>query len=453
MQRKNILANMLLSVDKIENNENGVGVLNCRDTENNPMKISLYIESDETVKVFGKSKKYNDASIEHWNKYLNSLVEANYNEDKLIESYNKELSKKSDQIDIKIEGFEEIEASRDLTDEESSNLKALKAEKREIRAAKENPSDYLASKKEEIKQQVQEKKLFMFGGIQRKINNDGTASYSAELPHPEKTVRNIKSPRSGVAIDYSLTNNGEILTLGEARNPDLDYSNVKLKSTLSKNNTKDSIESVFMVNENTIDKILNDEKYGKMFYTKRLLNVYGQNELGRELYEFKKSNQFEDLDFKKIEKLKDIYTKIKEDILTNGLENYEVGIVIQANENQIKSLTEQFKNSLENGFFVKSLVKGEIAPDTIKLEKITGIQSVPTYFKNGVNLADQWYAAKSFATNIFAPSKEPINKIEVEMFGSVKINEQIDKECGIEIKKNEIKHSEQEVEDVNSMER
>ena len=39
------------------------------------------------------------------------------------------------------------------------------------------------------------------------------------------------------------------------------------------------------------------------------------------------------------------------------------------------------------------------------------------------------------------------------MFGSVKILEQIDQLCGIEVKKNGIKQSDQEVEDVNGMER
>ena len=154
-----------------------------------------------------------------------------------------------------------------------------------------------------------------------------------------------------------------------------------------------------------------------------------------------------------IEKLKEMYNKIKEDILTNGMEGYDISIVIQANKTQIKSLAEQFATSLENGLLSKVLPKDEVVPSEIKLEKITGVQSIPTNIVNGVNLADQWYAATSFATNIFPAAKETISKKEVEMFGSVKILEQIDQLCGIEVKKNGIKQSDQEVEDVNGMER
>ena len=452
MKRRSIEPNLLLSVDSVENNKDNVGILNCRDTENNSLKVSLYIESDETVKRFDKSK-YLNASKEDWNVYLNSLVDANFDVEVLTKEYNEQLSKKSDAIDLKLEGFEDIEATRDLTDEEASEVKKLKQEKREIREAKNDPSKYLEEKREEIQKQVENKKLFMFGGITRKISEDGIPSYSVEIPHPAKKVRNIKSPRSGIVIDYTINNDKDVLTLGQVKDPNFTYDNVRLKSTLSKNNTPENIESVFMINENAIDKILNNEKYGLMFYTNRLLNVFSKNDLAKELYTFKKHNAFEDLSFEKIETLKEIYSKIKEDILTNGMDGYEIGIVVQANKTQIKSLVEQLATSLENGLLNKVLPKEEVVPNEIKLEKITGIQNVPTNFVNGINLADQWYAATSFATNIFAASKEVIAKKEVEMFGSVKVLEQIDELCGIEIKKKDIQESEPKVEDVDGMER
>lgn len=455
MQRKNILANMLLSVDKIENNENGVGVLNCRDTENNPMKISLYIEKDETVKDFTQSK-YRDASLEEWDRYLNTLVSANFDEVELIKSYNEQLSKRSDAIDIKIEEFEEIEASRDLTDEESVSLKGLKAEKREIRAAKENPNSYLEAKKEEILKLVEDKKIFMFAGVNRKINNDGSVSYAAELPHPMKTLRNVKSPKKGIIMDYTVLNSdNEIITLKDVKDDTLVEGNLKLRGNISKNNTIENIEAIFNVNSNAIDQILNNEKYGSTFYSSRLLNVYGKTEVSRELYEFKKDNKFEDLNFEKIEKLKDFYNRVKEDILQNGLGNYDLSIEIIKNpkkNQELKTLAKQFGASLEDGL-IKKLVKGEVDPSVIKMEKITGIQDIPSKMYNGINVADQFYISKEFAPNIYPSNKEVFNKKEVEMYGSVKVIEKIDKECGIEIKKNEIKHSEQEVEDVNGMER
>lgn len=456
MKRRIIEPNLLLSVDKVENNKDNVGELFCRNTENEEIKVSLFIEKDETVKRFDKSD-YKSASKEDWNVYLKSLVEANFDEEELKKDYLMLMTKKADEVDAKIEKFEDIEATRDLTDEESSELKKLKQEKRELRQAKEDPSQFLEERKVQVQKQIDNKKLFMFGGITRKLNEDRTPSYSVEIPHPDKKVRNIKSPRNGIVVDYTLVNQldggKEILTLGNVKDPNFNYDKVRLESRLTKINTKENIENVFMINENAIDKIIGNEKYGNMFYTNRLLNVYSNNDLAKDLYNFRKNNSYENLNVEDIEKLKEMYNKIKEDILTNGMEGYDISIVIQANKTQIKSLAEQFATSLENGLLNKVLPKEETVPSEIKLEKITGVQSIPTNIVNGVNLADQWYAATSFATNIFPAAKETISKKEIEMFGSVKILEQVDQLCGIEVKKNGIKQSDQEVEDVNGMER
>ena len=44
MKRRIIEPNLLLSVDKVENNKDNVGELFCRNTENQEIKVSLYIE-------------------------------------------------------------------------------------------------------------------------------------------------------------------------------------------------------------------------------------------------------------------------------------------------------------------------------------------------------------------------------------------------------------------------
>ena len=139
MKRRIIEPNLLLSVDKVENNKDNVGELFCRNTENEEIKVSLFIEKDETVKRFDKSD-YKSASKEDWNVYLKSLVEANFDEEELKKDYLMLMTKKADEVDAKIEKFEDIEATRDLTDEESSELKKLKQEKRELRQAKEDHS-------------------------------------------------------------------------------------------------------------------------------------------------------------------------------------------------------------------------------------------------------------------------------------------------------------------------
>ena len=73
-----------------------------------------------------------------------------------------------------------------------NTVKKLKQEKRELRQAKEDPSQFLEERKIQVQKQIDNKKLFMFGGITRKLNEDGTPSYSVEIPHPDKKVRNIK---------------------------------------------------------------------------------------------------------------------------------------------------------------------------------------------------------------------------------------------------------------------
>lgn len=56
------------------------------------------------------------------------------------------------------------------------------------------------------------------------------------------------------------------------------------------------------------------------FWTyKKLLDVYGKSDAAKELLTFKKENPFEDLTVEKIERLKELYSNVKDDILSNGM--------------------------------------------------------------------------------------------------------------------------------------
>lgn len=430
MKVRNMESNMLINISSIKEDNNGNLIANARKTNGESFELTLTIEKDETVKEFGKSE-YRRVTKEDWSNYLQSLVDANYKESELVDEYKTQLNDRGDVVEERIEQLEDL---AELTDEQEKELESLEAERKEIRKLKKDPSEFLKAKKEEVQQKVLNKELFLFGGMSVLTTENGKV-YSAEIPHQDKKTRNLKSPRPGIVMNYTISNNGKPVTLNELNDKSFDTTNLKLESTLAKNNTIENINDVFMINENTLNSILNNSKFGDMFYNARTIKITSEIESPalNKLIDFRSKNTFEQLNEQKIETLKNIYKDIKEEIFTNGQEKYNIVVPVIANNNQIKSLAEQFKNSIEGSIVRKIISKDDEIPGAIEIKNMVGIQEVPTNVINGINTANQWYAAKGFAPNIFAPSNEVIAKKSFEMFGSLDVINQVK-----EIAKNEL---------------
>lgn len=482
MRRIPIDSNVLVNIKEIKENEKGVLFFMVEDTNGIIKEVTGYIESDKTVKDFTKNL-YEPSTMKDWNNYLESLVEANYDEPKLREKFvakedlrlsnlsksllieASNITSKIDAIDEKIETLDDLE---DLTTEQKDTLKALKVEKKELRETRDiknaeakelesnkegvlekNTIDYLSKVKSEVEEKIKNKKLFFFSGLNRKISESGEAFYAIELSHPGKTTRNIMSPKNGIVVDYSLIrkDTNEALTLGEVRDANTDYANVELKSILAKNNTNDIIESVFLINENAISSIVSNEKFGPIFYGKRLLEITSDSSFAKDLNDFKANNKFEDLTIDKINELKEIYGRIKNDILENGMGDYKIGVVVITKPAEVKAIAVQFKDSLQDSLFAKSVGKGIVVPNEIKMLNITGVQNVPTNFINKINTANQFYFGTSFSPNINPLAKEGSKSIPC--YGSLDILKQIDELVGIKI--NEVEKKDLKEEDISDI--
>lgn len=440
MKVRNIEPNLILSIKNIQEVEGRTKVV-FLDDRGNLKEANLVIENLD-------NKKMVQATLKDWENFQNMLVETAV-PTAVIQKMELEFNK---QIDEKIKYI----TARFAT--EPQNIATLAVELGELTSKKsEIVTSMIEEKKEKLREEAKNRKNFFVGGIM-KFEKDNEINRVVEIPQPSKTRRNMRNLSSNDAImNYSFSLNGKPLIVGDLK--DLDISKVRIHNTLNVINNENVIKEVFdVINNNCIDGLGGDKKE---FLLNKLINVYGDSELSKELYSFKKELTPETLTEEAISKLKDLYVKIKEDILVNGLEKYTIEIPIQYSVEEKQKLLDRMVKGISESLLPK-LTGENVLPNEVELKNIVATHKLPTNIINGQNVADQWYGAIKMFKDIGNGKKgmteisnvytveETIKQVKYEAFSSITIENQIRE---IVKKGLELENKEKEIEEEPSIDR
>lgn len=343
-----------------------------------------------------KNKKMIPVALKDWNSFMGMLGETAVTAAKL-----KDLELQFGKIiDEKVTSI----TARFATEPE--NIATLAAELGQLTANKANTiAEMVIEEVEKLKEEARSRKNFVVGGIMRFENENGI-SRALEIPQEAKKARNMKTLSNyNPTLNYSFTLDGKPLKVSDLEN--IDMSKVKIKNTLAATNINSVIENVFAINNNTINGLTGNK--GEVLFTK-LLNIYGQSDAAKELYSFKKDLKIDLLTMDEVDKLRELYANVKEDVLKNGLVGYTIDINVYYSPKEKQRVLERMVDGITDGV-MKKLTGETKLPADVELTNIVGIHKIPTNVVKGVEMADQWYGA------ITTSNKEEISNITAPITG------------------------------------
>ncbi len=368
------------------------------------------IEKEANLIIENSDKKMLPASLKDWNTFMSMLGDTAVSAGKLQEmelAFGKEIDKQVSAI-----------TARFATEPE--NIPTLAAELGQLTAKKsEIVANMIEEESEKLREEAKNRKNFFVGGIMRSMSND-EVSRGIEIPQPSKKARNIKTIANHEAsVNFSFITNGKPLKVEDIAN--VDISKVIINTQLSPINSNNIVNKVFDINENCVNGLSGTK--GEMLY-KKLLDIYGKSDAAKELITFKKENDFEDLTVEKIERLKELYSNVKDDILSNGMSGYNVGLKVFYDNDEKQRLLERMSKGIANGV-MKKLTGIDELPKEVELTNINGMHKIPTNVVNGVDMADQWYASIKTRDGKITNISAPVSSTNNEEFSSSGIQEQI----------------------------
>jgi len=380
-----------------------------------------------------KNNKTKPASLKDWTAYMNMLAETAVPDNKI-----KEMEIKfSKDVDAQISDItQQMVADPTKAGELAVELGALSANKETlVQEMKEEES-------EKIRDEAKARKNFFVGASFLGKDKEGNVSRAIEIPQPAKRARNMKNVSNHSAvINYSFFKDGRPLRVSDLDG--LDAKSVSIRSKLSPINSDTIVDKIFEINANAIDGLSGDKA---KYLVNKLLNIYGEGELAKESYRLKKDLDPENITQEQVDALGSVYSRIKDDIVENGLSGYDIGVPILYNDGK-ENLLNRMVTGLTNGLMNKMTGETKL-PNDIQLINIAALQKIPSKNIDGINKADQWYSAINTGSGPLSniePATTSARKIEgvkidIEEFTSSTIANNIREIASrdLEIKKEEI---------------
>lgn len=449
MKIRNIKPNNLIKVVDFEQREDGSVSLKYLNDLGELQSAKMLVEE----KVVRKNDKgeiieknsYRSASMKDWEAFLDMLEGSAISDGKekdLRLQISNSLDKEMQDNAIKMQGETDME-----------KIQALMQKNMEIMGNKPSLIDKLFNEEaDKIRIESRNRKEFFVGGIIKGKEED-----VIEIPSPSKLARNFRTISLNDAImSYTfLDEKNNELTIGEFK--EIDGKNFRVKAELSPLNNDKIISQTFdVINKNVIDNLVTEDETKKNFLRGRLLNVFGKSEASLNLYKYKKDLDLLNLTQEQGEKLKELYSKVKDDIIQNGMGEYKIGVPIVFKKVEARDFLNRVVGGLENSLIQKSVGVNQ-APESLKIRNVIGFHKMPTNIIDGENLADQWYGSirttdGQEVTNI-SSVKQKVGKKDVESFTSHDIYEQIiDYAMGLEKKELDVKNKEEkEIDEVSDI--